>query len=224
MKSNKFCILFIFCALAIFVNAQQVVFRASAQQPIIAGEPFQIIYEINASGQSFRAPEFNNFEVLAGPFTSTSSVVRSINGQQNISVSNTYTFTLLASATGTFSIPPASIVVNGNKVTSNGLSIKVLPPDEKSKQQPQQNSGSKATTSPTISSNDLYIKAIVSRTTVFEQEAILLTYKLYINPSIALVNCVAKKMPDFQGFMKQEIEIPQNRQINYENVGGHNFA
>ncbi|MDR1654194.1 MAG: BatD family protein [Prevotellaceae bacterium] len=224
MKTYKIIILFIVGVLPIFVSAQQVVFRASAQQPVIVGEPFQIVYEINSNGQSFRAPEFNNFEVLAGPFTSSSSAINIVNGQQSISILNTYTLTLLASTVGTFSIPPASIIVADKKVTSNGLSIKVLPPDEKSKQQ-QQNSGGRANSSaPTISSNDLYIKTIASRTTVFEQEAIVLTYKLYINPSIALVNCVAKKMPDFQGFMKQDIEIPQNRQINYENIDGRNFA
>jgi hypothetical protein len=221
LKTKKFCILLIFSALTINVFAQQVVFKAFARQPIIVGEPFQIVYEINANGQGFRAPEFDNFDVLAGPFTSSSSEVSFVNGQQSVSISNSYTFTLLARSAGTFSIAPASITVGGKKLSSNGLSIKVLPPDENSKPKQQQNSTNAA---PVISSNDLFIKTIVSRTKVFEQDAVLLTYKLYINPSIDLANCRAKKIPDFEGFMKQEIEIPSNQSYNYENVEGRNFA
>jgi len=227
LKAYKFCILLILSALTINVFAQQAVFKASARQPIIVGEPFQIVYEINANGQGFRAPEFDNFEVLAGPFTSSSSEVRIMNGQQSVSVSNTYTFTLVARTAGTFSILPASITVGGNKISSNGLSIKVLPPDEKSKsqqQQQQQNSANGTVTAPSISSNDLFIKTIISRTTVFEQEAVLLTYKLYINPSINLANCRAKKIPDFEGFMKQQIDIPANQSFSYENLDGRNYA
>ncbi|MCL2596626.1 MAG: BatD family protein [Paludibacter sp.] len=225
MKAKKLYILFILSILGANIYAQQVSFKASAQQPVIVNKPFQISYEINANGQSFRAPEFSNFEVLAGPFTSSSSVMSNVNGQQSISLSNTYTFTLLAHQAGTFSIAPATIIVNGNKITSNGLSIKVLPPDENSKSQQQQNSaGGQATTATSISSDDLYIKTIVSRTKVFEQEAIILTYKLYINPSIGLVNCQAKKIPDFAGFMKQDIDISANRSMNYENINGRNYA
>jgi len=225
LKTNKFYILLIFSALTVNVFAQQVVFKASTRQPIIVGKPFQIVYEINANGQGFRAPEFDNFEVLAGPFTSSSSEVSFINGQQSVSISNSYTFTLLAHSVGTFSIAPASITVGGKKLSSNGLSIKVLPQDENSKPKQQQNSeGATTNAAPTISSNDLFVKTITSRTKVFEQEAVLLTYKLYINPSIDLVNCRANKIPDFEGFMKQEIEISPNQSYSYENVGGRNFA
>ena len=226
MKTKKLYILFIFSVLGINLYAQQIVFKATAQQPIIVNKPFQIVYEINTNGQGFRAPEFNNFEVLAGPFTSTSSIMSSRNGQQSVSISNTYTYTLLARQAGTYSIGPASITVNGNKISSNGLSIKVLPPDENSKSQPQQNPNEQtapaATTS--ISANDLYIKTILSRTKVFEQEAVILTYKLYINPSIGLINCQAKKIPDFAGFMKQDIDVSTNRSMNYENADGRNYA
>ncbi len=39
-----------------------------------------------------------------------------------------------------------------------------------------------------------------------------------------VVQCVNKKMPDFNGFMKQDMEQPQNKQFSYENYNGRNYG
>src|SRR5665647_950546 len=95
-------------------------FTASAPSTVILDKPFQLVYSINASGRDLRAPEINNFDILAGPFQSQSSSIQIINGRQTSSESNSFTYTLQAQKTGTFTIPSASIVVGGQKYTSNG--------------------------------------------------------------------------------------------------------
>ena len=57
---------------------------------------------------------------------------------------------------------------------------------------------------------------------MYEQEAILVTYKLYTLLDVA--QFTEMKFPDFNGFLKQEIAQPKNAQLSYENYNGKNFG
>ncbi|HRU63109.1 MAG TPA: BatD family protein [Paludibacteraceae bacterium] len=198
---------------------EPVSFTASAPSTVILDKPFQLVYTINAVGKDLRIPEIKDFDILAGPFESQSSSIQIINGKRTTSVSNSYTYTLLPKRTGTFTIPSASIMVDNQKYTSNGLTIKVLPADKESSKSEKQESS----TSPSnISEKNIFIRTSVSKSTVYEQEPVLLTYKLYT--LLDVVQCINKKMPDFDGFLKQEIEQAQNKQFSYENYNGRNYG
>ena len=199
-------------------------FTASAPSTVILDRPFQLVYTINGTGKDLRVPEIVGFDVLAGPFESHSSSIQIINGKTTSSVSVAYTYTLQAQKTGTFTISSASIVVNGQKYTSNGVSIKVLPADSSTPSNQQGNSGQQSgnASGQSISADNVFIRASASKTNVYEQEAILVTYKLYT--LLDVVQCVNKKMPDFNGFMKQDIEQTQNKQFSYENYNGRNYG
>lgn len=198
-------------------------FTASAPSTVILDRPFQLVYTVNATGKDLRTSDFNNFEVLAGPFESRSSSYQIVNGKTSSSVSVSYTYTLQAQKTGTFTIPSASIMVEGKKYNSNGLSIKVLPADDNAgtksgRDEPQTRSAA----GQGISNDNIFIRANVSKTSVYEQEPILVTYKLYT--LLDVVQCANKKMPDFKGFMKNDIELSQNKQFSYENFNGKNYG
>ena len=62
-----------------------------------------------------------------------------------------------------------------------------------------------------ITDKDLFITATASKTTVHEQEAILLTYKVY-----TLVNLrqLIGKMPDLKGFHTQEVDLPRRKSLH----------
>ncbi len=197
-------------------------FTASAPSTVILDRPFQLVYTVNATGKDLRTSDFNNFEVLAGPFESRSSSYQIVNGKTSSSVSVSYTYTLQATKTGTFTIPSASIVVDGKKYNSNGLSIKVLPADDTSAKSGKEEQQSKSAAGQGISNENVFIRAHVSKSSVYEQEPILLTYKLYT--LLDVVQCANKKMPDFKGFMKNEIELSQNKQFSYENFNGKNYG
>lgn len=212
------CLVFLTGILTVKAD-EPVSFTASAPSTVILDKPFQLVYTINAVGKDLRIPEIKDFDILAGPFESHSSSIQIVNGKRTTSVSNSYTYTLLPKRTGTFTIPSASIMVNNQKYTSNGLTIKVLPPDkESSKSEKQENS----TLPSNISEENIFIRTSVSKSTVYEQEPVLLTYKLYT--LLDVVQCINKKMPDFDGFLKQEIEQAQNKQFSYENYKGRNYG
>lgn len=224
MKLRHFLyILALFYSVGVWAD-EPVRFSVSSPATVILDQPFQIVYSVNTSGaKDLRTPDFANFDVLAGPFESRSSSYQVINGKSSSSVSVSYTYTLQATKTGVFTIPAASITVDGKKYNSNGLSIRVLPADDNSQQNSRQGKGERSSgSSQTISDQNLFIRAQVSRSSVTEQEPVLVTYKLYT--LVDVVQCTNRKMPDFKGFMKNEIELSQNKQFSYENYNGKNYG
>jgi len=194
-------------------------FTVSAPSSVILDQPFQLIYSINAPGKDLRVPDFNNFDVLAGPFEAHSSNYQIINGRSTSSVSVSYTYTLQAKKTGTFTISSATITVDNKKVTSNGVAIKVLPADATG---PKSQGGRNGNAKASISNENIFMRTVVSKTNVFEQEAILVTYKLYT--LVDVVGCAPKKLIDFNGFMRQDVELPVNKQLSLENYKGRNYS
>jgi len=200
-------------------------FTTSAPSTVIMDRPFQLVYTVNASGRDLRVPEITNFDILAGPFQSSSSSIQIINGRQSASESNSYTYTLQAQKIGTYTISSASIIVGGQKFTSNGVSIKVLPADAATKSQGGGQGGAQSASKSVlqaISNENIFIRTEVSKTTVYEQEAILITYKLYT--LVDVVQFTNAKLPDFNGFMKQDLEQNKNAQLSYENFNGKNYG
>ena len=60
----------------------------------------------------------------------------------------------------------------------------------------------------------MFITATLSKTNVYEQEAILLTYKIYTVVDLRGFDNV--KLPDFKGFHSQEVELPNDRRWGLE--------
>lgn len=199
---------------------------ADAPDVVVSGDQFRLTFTVNTQKvKDFRAPSITKgFDVLMGPSRSQQSSTQIINGKVSSSSSITYTYILMAVDAGTYTIPAASIEANGEKIFSNAVTIKVLPPDQSaSGSKGSQKSGAQAgnqAASGRITSNDLFITATASKTTVHEQEAILLTYKVY-----TLVNLrqLFGKMPDLKGFHTQEIELPQQKTFSLEHYKGRNY-
>ena len=214
------------------VFADEVVFRAQAPKQVVVGRPFQLTYSVNQRSRDLRAPEFTDFDVLSGPYTSTSSSTSFVNGKRTSSFEQTYTYMLMAQKEGTFTIGPATVKVDGENIQSNGVRIQVLPEDEETSPQPspqgrgqssgQSSSQSSANQGGSVSSENLFVRTIASKTRVHEQEALMVTYKLYFaNVDVAqLTNNT--KLPEFTGFLKQELEQGEI-QTELEHYNGRNY-
>ena len=208
--------------------AQGVEFKASAPAQVIMGRPFQLTYSVNQRAKDLRAPEFTDFEYVAGPYTSQSSSTSFVNGKRTSSFQLTYTYTLLATKEGTFTISPATIKVDGEQYTSNGVRIAVLPADEPAHTNTNSQSHSAGSTtsqqseSQNISSENIFMRTLVSKTKVHEQEAILLTYKLYFAGVDVAQLTNNTRLPEFKGFLKQELEMSEI-QTELEHYNGRNY-
>jgi len=198
------------------VCAQNVEFKAIAPDAVIVGEQFRLTFTINAEAKDLRVQEMPDFSVLMGPSQSKSHSTRWVNGQTSSETTISYTYILIANKEGTFNIPPASIKVKNANYTSNALVVKVLPQD-KAAEAASQN----ATSSNQVSDKDFFMRMLVSKRSVYEQEAFLVTFKLYMaSSSLTPLNF---KYPEFEGFLVQEIEQPQNIQVKLENYDGRNY-
>ena len=205
-----------------------VTFTASAPDVVVNGDQFRLTYTVNTQKiRDFRAPNIKGFDVLMGPSRSQQSSTQIINGNVTSTSSITFTYILMADKEGTYTIPGATIVADGQNKTSNSVQIKVLPPDKASGAgdgNSNQGGGSASSRSQAaggkITNKDLFITATASKTTVYEQEAILLTYKVY---TLVDLRQLIGKMPDMKNFHTQEVELPKQKTFSLEHYNGRNY-
>ncbi|MBO5680002.1 MAG: protein BatD [Bacteroidaceae bacterium] len=204
-----------------YVKADEVTFTADAPNAVVMGETFRLSYTVNThNAKSFRVGNITDFDILSGPNQSSSSSTSIINGKRTSSRTLTFTCILRPKKEGTYTIPAATITAEGEQLTSKELTIKVLPADQNA-QASQAGRGAATSQAGAIGDDDLFIVATVNKKKVYEQEAILLTYKIYT--TVNLTN-VSGKMPDLKGFHTQEVEMPKgNREFELEHYKGRNY-
>lgn len=203
--------------------ADEVRLTADAPDVVVSGDQFRLVFTVNSQDiKDFRAPSISGFDVLMGPSRSQQSSIQIINGKRSSNSSTAFTYILMAGKEGTYTIPAASVEVDGKKIFSNAIQIKVLPPDKTggSGSAGGETSSRSQVAGSRITDKDLFITATASKTKVHEQEAILLTYKVY-----TLVNLrqLLGKMPDLKGFHTQEVELPQQKTFSLEHYKGRNY-
>ncbi len=206
---------------------EKITFTASAPDAVVVGDKFKLEFVINTHNvRDFRAPSINHFEVLMGPMQARGSNTYVVNGNVTTSQTIKFTYTLLATTEGEFTIPVASVQANGNEVLSNSLKIRVLPEGQQAGRSGGNSGGQQGTSTGTTSNNnsiandDLFITVNASKTKLYEQEAFLLTYKIYTAVNLRGFDDV--KLPDFTGFHSQEIEQINNR-WELEHYKGRNY-
>ena len=212
-------------ATSIFAD-NKVSFTASAPDVVVVGDQFRLSYTVTTQKvRDFRVPSIKGFDVLMGPTRSTFSNTQIVNGAVSSEKGVTFTYILMATAEGEFSIPGATITADGDQMVSNSVKIKVLPQDKNTGSaggnQGGGNASSNSSSAASVSNQDLFVTATASKTTVYEQEAFLLTYKIYTRESQLAFDNV--KLPDFKGFHSQEIERPSNARWSQENYKGRNY-
>ncbi len=187
--------------------AQTPSIKVNAKQQVSVGEQFRVSFEVNADGKKFTAPQFDNFSLVGGPFTSTSSSIQVVNGSMTRTVSNTYSYVLRADKEGSFTIGPASIVVDGDVVTSQPYTVTVVADASgAATQSGQPQSGTsqrqQSTNDPQVSGQDLFLKVVPSKRNAYVGEPVVLTYKLYTRVPVSQLT--VSKMPAYGGFWMRE--------------------
>lgn len=221
---RKQFLFFIFLLCVVGLNAQ-VRFTTSAPEAVVEGEQFRLSFKVNTQDVSdFKAPVFNGFDVLMGPSRSVESSFSMVNGKTTQSSSITFTYILSATKPGTYTIPGASIRSEGQVYKSNSVRLRVLKADASTSQAQSSGSANRMHTQQSgsqITGKDLFITVTANKKRVFEQEAILLTYKVY---SLVNLTQLAGNMPDLDGFHTQEIPLPQQKSMTMEHFNGRNYG
>ena len=211
--------LFLFLVLSCMATfAQEVSFTASASKAnSFVGDQIQVTFTLNANGNRFQPPTLNDFNILMGPNQSTS--MQFTNGSMSQSLS--FSYFLQPKSEGTFKVGPASIEANGKRIQSNVLTI-VVGKGGGGGQAQQKNAtqGGGASNEEALGkqvSDNLFLKVNVDKTTVYQGEGILATYKLYTRIDILDYAAAA---PVYNGFWSQDMEMPKNVELHKETIDG----
>ncbi|MCR5181061.1 MAG: BatD family protein [Bacteroidaceae bacterium] len=233
MKRFSAIVSFLLCLLPVW---SQVRITVQAPSDVVEGDRFRISYVVSTQDvESFKVDKFEGLVELYGPSQSRSSSFSMVNGKTTSSSTITFTYTVTTEKPGTFHVPAATVVSDGKTYKSSSPSINVLPGGSgggaSGGQQGGQGGGqahqSKADRMHTqdvgdrITNKDIFIAVTASKKRVFEQEAILLTYKLY---TLVNVSSLEGKMPELDGFHVQEINRQRQPELKMEHYNGKNYG
>lgn len=194
---KKIGLILLFLVTAFSVSAQDnVSFKTICKKQVVVGEQFQVSYELTGDGSNFEAPNFTNFEIVGGPFSSQSSSVQIVNGSVTKSTTHTYSFYLRAIKEGSYTIPSATITVDKKKIKSTTEEITVV----------KDNSvvtGSSSAGSANTGAKEVFLEASPSKKTAYIGEQILLRYKIYYTIPISQLSI--SKAPSYSGFWMKDV-------------------
>ena len=191
--------------------AEEVSFSLNAPMLASVGEAFRIEFELNAKpdDNSFAPPTFENFDVVAGPSVSQGSSIQIVNGEMTKSTSYAITYVLIPQKVGTFAIAPATISVKKKSYTTQRTMIEVRDGAQAGAAQGTQNKNESAESraNRTIGKEDLMLRLELSKRSVYKGEPVRAILKLYSRVNLA--GSEGSKMPAFNGFWSQQIDIEQ---------------
>ena len=209
---RSFIIVLLLCVIGgAKVFAQETKFTASAPSVVEVGEQFRLSFVLNKQGENLQVPTLQGFDLLAGPSLSTSFNTSIINGKMEQSSEYTYTYVLEAREEGEYTVAPATITVDGKEYKSSPLKIKVIKGSDKPKGNNNASSSGirEDRGSSTITDDDLFLRMEVSRNSLYVGESLTATLKVYAR--VNLVDVQGKKIPPFDGFLTEDVKIPQIR-------------
>lgn len=211
---KRYLILFFALVFAAGLWADNVRFAVDGPRQVIQGQQFQLEYTLyNTSGKNLKLPEFKGCKVLYQG-TSSGTSVSVVNGKVDRQTTETHVITLRAEKEGSYTFAPATISADGRTLSTNTWKLTVLPPDKASASSGR--SGGQSSDNTT-----LFARLILSKSRIYEQEAVLATIKLYTQASG--VQAENYSFPSFEGFVVQDIDLPQNTSFSLENYNGVNY-
>ena len=224
MKFRRLYIFLILSLLGTAIYAQTV--KLDAPGHCTVGEKINVVYSVDVSSiEDISRLDFPGFDILYGPNVSSSSEYSYINGRATQREVTYVSVTLVARQTGKFRIPAITIRTRGKNCKSNSAEITVTQGSggNSSGQSPSgsaQQAPSRASSTGSIGKDDLFITAEVSKRNVYEQEALVLTYKIY---SAVHLRNITGKMPELDGFHCQELENKPQLSLSAETYNGRRY-
>jgi hypothetical protein len=211
MKTKKLLFLlgFVLCGLA---ATAQVQFDAKVSKKRLGiNERLRVDFEMNQDGDNFRPPNFNGFRVVGGPNQSISNSW--INGKR--SFSKTYSYFLSPQTRGNVTIGQATIEVDGETYKTLPVEVEItaavaVPKDGNNAEY--------------VASENVHLVAEVSNANPFLNEAITVTYKLYVSHDVSITSQWREiDTPKYADFWSQNIDNQNNFKVSEGKYNGEDY-
>ncbi len=201
--------------------------KVDAPNMVSADEQFNVTFIIEGDERpsSFSWEVGSDFSLVWGPQKGESTSISIINGKRTKSSQYTFTYIVSPKATGHFELAAASAKIKGETVYSSTFPIEVLAGSSSSSSQSSSSSSqsgssslsSKNSTS-NVSSDDIFLRFSLSKTSAVIGEPLTAELKLYQRVDIA--GFEGARFPSFNGFWSQETAAPNNIDFHREEVNG----
>ncbi|MDA9362712.1 BatD family protein [Polaribacter sp.] len=155
----------------------------------------RVEFSINKQGgDNFTPPQFQNFRIVGGPSQSISQSY--FNGKS--SYKQSYSYIVQPTKKGILIIPAASIDVDGKKIKSAPVKVRVLDPVDIPKDPNDPNY---------IAQQNIHLVAEISNARPYVGQGVYVEYRLYISNNINVYDAGIIQAPKYNGFWSQEIKI-----------------
>ena len=209
--------------LAALAHAQT--FELLGVQNVVQGRRFALTFRLsNAQANPPAAPKLDHCRQFSGPEISTMEYQMNNNGRVTHTVMYDFTYVYIADEPGSVKVPSLSVDAGGKRLSTRAASFEILPPDKNaapSRQPPRQGQqpGAAQQQAPRMSPDDLLVRVSFSKSSVYEQEAVIATIKVYTKLEIKDFRVI--KQPEFEGFLSEE--LPVTNRVQLENYAGSNY-
>ncbi len=201
--------------------AQDVEIVMNAPAKVASGVPFRLDVSVNRQNAKMETPKLDDFDVYG---RSTSQNMSIINGDMTVKL--VYMYTISAPKPGTYTIPAITATVNGQKYTSNSVTIEVTQGNSSAGSNPQSGSGSRSNImddSPAPSQGgNTFLEVNTNKSEVFVGEQVILSAVFYSRYDI--LGFDSPKYPNFNGFWAKDIYNPTNINFERKRINGTIYA
>lgn len=172
----------------------QVEFSAKLSRTKIGlNENVRVEFTMNADGDNFQLPAFENFRIIGGPYQQVSTSI--INGKR--SYNRSFGYNLQPTKKGVLTIGSASISINGQIYKTEPIELTVTD----AVQRPND------TTEQLIEPDEsVHLVAQISNLNPYLNEPITVLYKLYFKEGLGIRNFTATDNPEYNDFWSHNID------------------
>jgi hypothetical protein len=192
------------------LRGQQAEFTAAAQQMVEAGAAFRVEFTLTVNSSElkpsgFSAPDFAGLNVIAGPTQSRGQNISIVGRQRTETITYTYTYIVTAPTAGHVTLGAATVTAGGKSYSTQPFQIEVVAAGAQGGQGAQAVPGGQPRSGGALQKDDVLIRIVPSRTTVYKGEPIRVQLKIYTR--VDLAGASNYKYPAFNGFWSQEIPV-----------------
>lgn len=189
----------------------QVEFSAKLSRTKIGlNENVRVEFTMNADGDNFQLPAFENFRIIGGPYQQVSTSI--INGKR--SYNRSFGYNLQPTKKGVLTIGSASISINGQIYKTEPIELTVTD----AVQRPND------TTEQLIEPEEsVHLVAQISNLNPYLNEPITVLYKLYFKEGLGIRNFTATDNPEYNDFWSHNIETKDYEAVS-ETYKGETYS
>ncbi len=189
----------------------QVEFSAKLSRTKIGlNENVRVEFAMNADGDNFQLPAFENFRIIGGPYQQVSTSI--INGKR--SYNRSFGYNLQPTKKGVLTIGSASISINGQIYKTEPIELTVTD----AVQRPND------TTEQLIEPEEsVHLIAQISNQNPYLNEPITVLYKLYFKEGLGIRNFTATDNPEYNDFWSHNIETKDYEAVS-ETYKGETYS